>query len=62
MGLRKGMRVQELTKRLGQGVRHGVVIDIRGRNVRVQWDDGRMTSLSGAYLVPEKKAAESKSN
>ena len=38
------------------------VVDIRGRNVRVQWDDGRMTSLSGAYLVPERKPEKSKSN
>ena len=54
MRLRKGMRVKELTKRIGQGIRHGVVVDVRGRTVEVRWDDGRLTTLSGGYLVPDR--------
>ncbi len=55
MAVRKGMRVQELTKKVGRHPRAGTVVDIRGSNVEVKWDDGRTTTLSGAYLVPERR-------
>ncbi|MGH8874006.1 MAG: hypothetical protein ACRDVM_01965 [Acidimicrobiia bacterium] len=53
---RKGQRIKELTKKVGQVPRTGVVLDIREEAVEVEWDDGRVTSLSGAYLVPDKSS------
>lgn len=55
MALRKGMRVKELTKKVGRHPRAGTVVAQRGSNVEVKWDDGRVTTLSGAYLVPERR-------
>lgn len=54
MALRKGMRVKELTKKVGQLPRTGTILDIRDDIVEVRWDDGHVSSLSGAVLVPEK--------
>ncbi len=52
MTLRKGMHVRELTKKVGQIGRTGVVLEIRDGIVEVRWDDGRTSTLSGAVLVP----------
>ncbi|GBD84177.1 hypothetical protein BMS3Abin02_00566 [bacterium BMS3Abin02] len=52
MALRKGMHVRELTKKVGQVARTGVVVGIRDGIVEVRWDDGRVSTLSGAVLVP----------
>ncbi len=52
MSVRKGMRVRELTKKVGQIGRTGVVVGIRNGIVEVRWDDGRVSTLSGAMLVP----------
>lgn len=52
MRLRKGMRVRELSKRVGQIPRHGVVLAVRGPTVEIRWDDGHVSSLTGAYLEP----------
>jgi len=53
--LRKGMQVQELTKRVGQIPRRGKVIDIHGQSVEVRWEDGHTSSVTGSYLFPIKK-------
>ena len=55
MQLRKGMRVRELTKKVGQIPRKGKVLDVRGHTVEVEWDDGHVSSLSHGFLFPEKK-------
>ena len=55
MRLKKGMRVRELTKRVGQTPRIGKVVDLHGRSVEVEWDDGHVSSVSGSYLFPAKK-------
>ncbi|OFW66453.1 MAG: hypothetical protein A2Z12_05350 [Actinobacteria bacterium RBG_16_68_21] len=52
MRLRKGMRVQELTKRVGQIPRQGSVVAVRGPTVEIRWDDGHLSSVTGAYLEP----------
>ncbi|HLA67456.1 MAG TPA: hypothetical protein VJP05_08250 [Acidimicrobiia bacterium] len=52
MRLRKGMRVRELSKRVGQIPRSGKVLAVRGPTVEVQWEDGHVSSLTGAYLDP----------
>ena len=53
--LRKGMHVRELTKKVGQTGRTGKVVRVDGDNVEVLWDDGHLSSLSGAVLQPIRK-------
>lgn len=50
--LRKGQRVRELTKKVGQRSRAGVVIKAYDHTVEVRWDDGHVSSLTGALLQP----------
>ena len=52
MGLRKGMRVKELTKKVGQVARTGTVLSIHGETVEVRWDDGHVSSPSHGLLFP----------
>ncbi|MBP1632126.1 MAG: hypothetical protein H6Q11_414 [Acidobacteria bacterium] len=52
MELRKGMRVRELTKKVGQVPRTGTVRAVRGATVEVHWDDGHVSSLSHGFLFP----------
>lgn len=52
MELRKGVRVRELTKKVGQVPRTGTVLDVRGATVEVRWDDGHTSSLSHGFLFP----------
>jgi len=58
MTLRKGMHVRELTKKVGQVERTGLVVGIRGDIVEVHWDDGRISTLSGAVLVPMRTSSK----
>ncbi len=53
MRIRKGMRVRELSKRVGQPPRRGRVIAAQGGNIEVRWDDGHRSSVAGSYLFPE---------
>ncbi|HSR15343.1 MAG TPA: hypothetical protein VLL51_06295 [Gemmatimonadales bacterium] len=55
MQLRKGMKVQELTKKVGQVPRRGKVVDVHGQSVEVLWDDGHTSSVTGTFLYPIKK-------
>jgi hypothetical protein len=50
------MHVRELTKKVGQTARTGKVIKVHGDNVEVLWDDGHVSSLSGAVLQPIQKS------
>ncbi|MFH1329136.1 MAG: hypothetical protein ABIJ48_00540 [Actinomycetota bacterium] len=52
MELRKGMRVKELTKKVGQVARTGTILAVRGSTVDVRWDDGHTSSLSHGFLFP----------
>jgi len=58
MELRKGMRVRELTKKVGQVPRLGTVLGVRGHTVEIRWDGGQISSLAHGLLfpIPEKKA------
>ncbi len=58
--LRRGTRIRELTKKVGQASRTGVVLDVRGDTVEVRWDDGHVSSLSGALLVPDRDKQRAK--
>ncbi len=55
MQLRKGMRVRELSKRVGQPGRTGKVLSVHGATVEVRWDDGHRSSVTGSYLFPESR-------
>jgi hypothetical protein len=59
MRVRKGMRVRELTKKVGQIPRQGRVTGVHGHSVEVAWDDGHVSSVAGAYLIPVHKARPS---
>lgn len=59
--LKKGERVEELTKKTGQRPRVGMIIDIRNDSVEVRWDDGHVSSVTGALLRPVTKPEESAS-
>ena len=52
MRLRKGMRVRELSKKVGQVARLGRVESVHGTGVDVVWDDGHHSIVSGDYLFP----------
>ncbi len=58
MELRKGMRVEELTKKVGQVARTGTVLSIHGHTVKVRWDDGHVSSPSHGLLFPVARATQ----
>jgi hypothetical protein len=53
--LKKGERVEELTKKTGQRPRVGQIVEIRNDSVEVRWDDGHVSSVIGALLRPVAK-------
>ena len=57
---RKGQRVTELTKKVGQRPRSGVVSDVRDDTIEVRWDNGHVSSLTGALLRPAPKESATK--
>ena len=59
MRIRKGMRVRELSKRVGLPVRRGRVLEVHGATIEVHWDDGHRSSVTGGYLVPERQDQKS---
>ncbi|MFP3881863.1 MAG: hypothetical protein ACLFWH_06040 [Actinomycetota bacterium] len=45
--MRKGQRIETLTKTVGQPSRTGVVVNIRDENfIEVDWDDGHTSVIS----------------
>lgn len=56
--MRKGQKVEALTRKVGQTPRSGVVVDLRDDEfVEVEWEDGHTSIVTRASLVP---AAEHK--
>ncbi len=50
--MRKGQRVETLTKTVGQTPRTGVVVDIRDEDfVEVEWDDGHISVITRSALT-----------
>lgn len=51
--VRKGQRVQTLTKVVGQTPRSGVVVTVQGDGefLEIEWDDGRTSIVSAAAVV-----------
>lgn len=61
--MRKGQKVETLTKTVGQTPRIGVVIDLREEDlVEVEWQDGHISIVSRSALIPtsESKAGETR--
>jgi hypothetical protein len=50
--LKKGQHVEELTRKVGQRPRTGVVVDTGDGTVEVRWDDGHTSVVSGGLLRP----------
>lgn len=51
--MRRGQKVETLTKTVGQTPRTGVVVDIRDDQfVEVEWDDGHLSVITRSALMP----------
>ncbi|HEX9761579.1 MAG TPA: hypothetical protein VGA97_00640 [Acidimicrobiia bacterium] len=51
--MRKGQKVETLTKTVGQTPRTGIVIDIRDDEfVEVKWEDGHISMITRSALMP----------
>ncbi|MDH3540117.1 MAG: hypothetical protein OEP52_08990 [Acidimicrobiia bacterium] len=56
--LKPGMRVEELTKKVGQVPRHGKVKAVHGESIEVEWEDEHTSIVSRQSLHPIKVPAE----
>lgn len=59
--MRKGQRVETLTKTVGQTPRSGVVVDIRDEDfVEVEWEDGHISVItrSALTIAPTKRGED----
>lgn len=50
--IKKGSKVESLTRKAGQVPRRGTVENVRGDTIEVRWDDGRASVISRRALVP----------
>jgi preprotein translocase subunit YajC len=51
--MRKGQKVETLTKKVGQTPRTGVVVEVRDDEfVEVEWDDGHKSIVTKSSVVP----------
>ena len=57
--LKPGMRVEELTKKVGQVPRYGKVKGVHGESIEVLWEDGHTSIVSRQSLHAIKAPADS---
>lgn len=58
--MRKGQRVETLTKTVGQTPRIGVIVDLRDEDlVEVEWDDGHTSIVTRSAVVPTSASKKS---
>jgi hypothetical protein len=58
--MRKGQKVETLTKTVGQTPRTGVVIDLREEDlVEVEWEDGHTSIVTRSALIPTSGSSDS---
>ena len=50
--IRRGTRVERLTKKVGQVPETGKVIEMHGDAVEIQWDDGHTSVISRDAVTP----------
>ncbi len=61
--MRKGQRVETLTKTVGQTPRTGVIVDIREEDfVEVKWEDGHTSVITRSALIESPTTAEGEAN
>ncbi len=53
--VKKGTKVEALTKKAGQVPRSGTVEEVRGDTVEVRWDDGHLSVISKRALTTHRK-------
>ncbi len=53
--MKKGTKVEALTKKAGQVPRSGTVEAVRGDTVEVRWDDGHLSVISKRALTTHRK-------
>lgn len=59
--MRKGQRVETLTKTVGQAPRNGIVVDLRDDEfVEVEWEDGHTSVISRSALIETTESKQSK--
>ena len=56
--LKKGMRVVEPTKKVGQVSRRGVVVEVDHQTVEVRWDDGHTSDRRRADAREESREVD----
>ena len=56
--LKKGDKVIELTRKVGQPSRTGIVEATHGESVEVRWDDGHLSITSRTSLASKTEANE----
>ena len=56
--LKPGIRVEELTKKVGQVPRYGTVKAVHGESIEVKWEDGHTSIVSRQSLHPIKVEAK----
>jgi hypothetical protein len=60
--MRRGQKVETLTKKVGQAPRMGVVVDLREEDlVEVEWEDGRISIVTRSALIPTPATHKSES-
>lgn len=60
--MRKGQKVETLTKTVGQAPRTGVVIDLRDDEfVEVEWEDGHTSIVTRSSVIPASESKRAKS-
>lgn len=52
--LKAGMKVQRLTKKVGQAAPVGTIKEMHGDSVEVKWDDGHTSIVSRISVTPVK--------
>lgn len=52
--LKNGMKVQRLTKKVGQASPAGTITAIHGDSVEVKWEDGHTSIVSRISVQPAK--------
>lgn len=61
--MRKGQRVETITKTVGQPSRTGVVIDIRDEDfIEVEWDDGHTSVISRTAVSESSSGSKAKAD
>ena len=53
--LKTGMKVQRLTKKVGQASPSGTITAMHGDTVEVKWEDGHTSIVSRISVTPVKK-------